>query len=101
VISNEELWRRAEGTEISVQIRRRKFNLIGHILRKGNDSVEREALDLNPQGHRKSGRPKETWRRSVHKEALEEGKNWGEVRKVARIRIRWRLLLTPYDPKEG
>jgi hypothetical protein len=34
VISNEELWARAEETEISMQIKRRKWNWIGHTLRK-------------------------------------------------------------------
>jgi len=73
VISNEELWRRAEETEISVQIRRRKWNWIGHTLRKGKDIIEREVMDWNPQGQRKRGRPKQM-RRSVH-EALGEGKS--------------------------
>jgi hypothetical protein len=44
VISNEELWRRAEETEISIQIKRRKWNWIGHTLRKGHDTIEREVL---------------------------------------------------------
>jgi hypothetical protein len=83
VISNEELWRRTEETEISKLIKRRKWNWIGHTLRKGNGAVEREALDRNPQGKRRRGRPKQTWRRSVHNEALEEGKSWGEVKKLA------------------
>jgi hypothetical protein len=41
VISNEELWRRAEETEISTQIKRQKWNWIGHTLRKGHDTIER------------------------------------------------------------
>ena len=41
VISNEELWRRAEETEISLQIKRRKWNWIRHTLRKGHDIIER------------------------------------------------------------
>jgi hypothetical protein len=45
VISNEELWRRTGETEISTQIKRRKFIWIGHTLRKGNGAIEREALD--------------------------------------------------------
>jgi hypothetical protein len=53
VISNEELWRRAEETEISIQIKRWKWNWIGHTLRKGYDTIEREALDWNSQGQRK------------------------------------------------
>jgi len=67
VISNEDLWRMTEETEISVQIKRWKWNWIGHTLRKGNGAIEREALDLNPQGKRRSERPKDSWRRSVHR----------------------------------
>jgi hypothetical protein len=33
-----------------MQIKRRKWNWIGHTLRKGNEAIEREALDWNPQG---------------------------------------------------
>ena len=47
VISNKELWRRTEETDVSTQIYRRKWNWIGHTLRKGNESIEREALDWN------------------------------------------------------
>jgi len=49
VISNEEPWRRTEETDISIQIRRWKWNWVGHTLRKGNEAIEREALDWNPQ----------------------------------------------------
>jgi hypothetical protein len=66
VISNEELWRRTEETEISMQIKMQKWNWIGHTLREGNEAIEREALDWNPQRKWKRGRPKQTWRRSVH-----------------------------------
>jgi len=99
VISNEELWRRAEEIEISIQIKRRKWNWIGHTLRKGHDTIEREVLDWNPQGQRKRGRPKQTWRRSVHSEALEEGKSWGEVKQLARNRIRWQRFVDALCPK--
>ena len=87
--SNEELWRTAEETEITIQIKRRKWNWIGHTLRKGHDIIEKEVLDWNPQRQRKRGRPKQTWRRSVHNEALGERKSWGEVKQLARNRIRW------------
>ena len=59
MISNEELWRRAKETEISIQIKRQKWNWIGHTLRKGHDIIEREVLDWNPQGQQKRGRPKQ------------------------------------------
>jgi hypothetical protein len=99
VISNEELWRKTEETEISMQIKRWKWNWIGHTLRNGNETIEREALDWNPQGKRKRGRPKQTWRRSVHNEALGEGKSWGEVKKLARNRIRLRRFVGALCPQ--
>jgi ribonuclease HI len=58
VISNEELWR-TEETEMFKQIKKRKWNWIGHTLRKGNEAIEREALDWHPPGKRRRGRP--TW----------------------------------------
>jgi hypothetical protein len=90
VISNEELWRRTGETEISIQIKRRKW--IGHTLRKRSEAIERQALDWNPQGKRR-GRLKQTWRRSVHNEALEKGKRWSEVKRMARDRTRWRRFV--------
>ena len=97
VISNEQLWRRTGETEISIQIKRRKWNWRGHTLTKGHDTIEREALDWNPQGQRKRGRPKQT-QRSVHSEALREGKSWGEVKQLARNRIRWRRFVDALCP---
>jgi hypothetical protein len=55
VISNLELLGKAEEIEISIQIKRRKWNWIGHILRKGNEAIEKEALDWDPQGNEGEG----------------------------------------------
>jgi hypothetical protein len=87
VISNEEFWRTGK-IEISMQIRRRKWNWIGHTLRKGHETVEREALDWNPQRKRKRGRPRHKWRRTVHNEALKKAKSWSEVKRMAGNRTR-------------
>ena len=88
VISNEELWKRTEETKMSVQIKRQKWNWIGHMLRKGNDDIKREALDWNPQGKSRRGSPRHTWQRTVHNKALEKLKNWNEVKRMARNRNR-------------
>jgi hypothetical protein len=47
VISNEELWRRKEETEMSTQSKRQKWNCVGHTMRKANEAIKREALDWN------------------------------------------------------
>jgi len=49
VISNEELWKRTEEIEMSMQIKRHKWKWIGHTLRKGNEDIER-SLGLEPVG---------------------------------------------------
>jgi hypothetical protein len=41
-------------------------------IRKDENAVERIALDWNPQGTRKRGRPKKAWRRSIMEEAQRE-----------------------------
>ena len=59
---NEELWRITHRKSIENQVKRRKWNWIGQKLRKETEAVEKTALDWNPQGHRRRGRPKRTWR---------------------------------------
>jgi hypothetical protein len=76
---------------------RRKWTWIGHTLRKGNEAIERKALNWNPQGKRRRGRPKQTWWRSVH-EASEKGKSWSEVKRMARDRTRWRCFVDTLCP---
>ncbi|RXN15856.1 endonuclease-reverse transcriptase [Labeo rohita] len=60
-ISNEELWQRAGQESITSQILRRKWGWIGHTLRKPASSITRQALNWNPQGKRKRGRPRNSW----------------------------------------
>ena len=61
-ISNVELWKIKNQKEITIEIKRRKWNWIGHIIRKEYKSVERMVLDWNPQGSRARGRPRNTWK---------------------------------------
>jgi len=98
VISNEELWKRTGEIEMSTLIKRWKWNSIGHTLRKGHEAAEREALDWNPQGKRRRGRPRQTRRRTVHSKALEKGKSWSEVKRMSGNRARWRCFVDALCP---
>jgi hypothetical protein len=80
-------------TELSTQTKRRKSTWIGHTPRKGNEAIETEVLNWNLHGKRRRGRPKQTWQTSVHNEALEKGKRWNEVKRMARDRTRWRRFV--------
>ena len=88
-ISNRELLERANVERLSEEVRRRRWRFFGHILRQQPDCVT--ALTWIPEGKRKRGRPKATWRRTVEKERCKAGwQSWREVRTAAQDRNRWR-----------
>jgi hypothetical protein len=63
-----------------------------HTLRKPAGAIRKDALDWNPQGARRRGRPRKTWRRTIEEEIREMGKTWSEVKALANQRKRWRSL---------
>jgi hypothetical protein len=73
-----------------LEIRRRKWGWLGHTLRKPPNEMARLALDWNPQGGRRRGRPKFASRRTVLEEAKIIGKSWNEIKHTARNR--WKNL---------
>ena len=70
--------------------KKRKFRWIGHTLRREDGEIPKAALLWNPQGNRKRGRPRNSWRRSVIKEA---GRSWNELRFLAADRQKWKGLM--------
>ena len=92
-ISNKDLLQRAKEEPITDQITRRKWGWIGHTLRKDKNSITRQALKWNPQGKRHQGRPRMTWRRTMHEEMAKYGATWGEMEKAAQTRVRWRSVV--------
>ncbi|XP_048772817.1 uncharacterized protein LOC125678421 [Ostrea edulis] len=78
---------------MEMEIKRRRWRWIGHVLRKGGDDVTKIALRWTPDGKRKRGHPKETWRRMVEQEMKDIGKIWGEIKKKAKHRQLWRQLV--------
>jgi hypothetical protein len=92
-ITTEELWERTGQKPLDRQIKKRKWSWIGHTLRKPSGITEKDALDWNPQGNRRTGRPKKTWKRTVEEEARDQGKRWQEVKAVAKNKVRWRSFV--------
>ena len=89
IISNKDLWKVTRQEDTNVEIRKRKFRWIGHTLRKEDGEIPKSALFWNPQRNRKRGRPTNSWRRSVIKEA---GRRWNELRFLAADRRKWKGL---------
>jgi hypothetical protein len=90
IVSNKYLWKITGQEDINLEISRRKFRLIGHTLRKEDGEIPKAALIWNPQGNRKRGRPKNSWRRSTIKEA---NRSWNELRFLAADRQKWKRLI--------
>ena len=57
------------------------------------DWITRASLRWTPEGKRKQGRPKTTWRRTVELEMKEMGQTWNELDKKAKDREQWRKLV--------
>ena len=93
VVSNEELWNKAKQTPIEMEIKKRKWSLIGHILRKPVSNITRQALKWNPQGKRKVGHPKQTWWRSTDDEIKAAGTTWAQLKRTSQNRVRWREVV--------
>ena len=77
-----ELWRITQQKPIRNQITRRKWNWIVHTLHIEVGAIEKTALDWNPQGYRRRGRPKRTWRRTTEDEIRGSGRSWNEVKVI-------------------
>jgi len=91
-ITNEELWRITHQKSIENQIKRRKWNWIGHTLRKETGAIEKTALDCNPRGYRRC-RPKRMWRRAIEDEIRSTRRSWNEVKGLAGDRNTWKLFM--------
>ena len=92
-ISNKDLWEQTGSSLIGMEIKKRRWNWIGHTLRKPTNNVTRQALRWNPQGKRKRGRPRNTWRRDLEADMAGSGLSWGLIERRAEDRVGWRDLV--------
>jgi hypothetical protein len=90
IISNNCLWEITKQEPIDIQTKKRKWRWVGHTLRKPTGAIEKDALDWNPQGARRRGRRRKTWRRTIEEEITEMGKSWREVKVLANQKRTWR-----------
>jgi hypothetical protein len=100
--SNEVLLKRAGQNDINWDIQMRKYGWIGHTLRKKNArecvnagaqaQVCYDALGWNPQGKRRPGAPRATWRRTVMRECQLDVKTEKlyKLGDQASNRVRWK-----------
>ena len=100
-ISNEDLWRRTNQQPIENEIKKRRWRWIGHTLRKPQSSITRHCLTWTPQGKRKRGRPRNTWKRDLEADTKQMRMTWRELETAAQDRREWRIMVDGLCPTRG
>ena len=100
-ISNIDLWKKTQQIPAENEIGRRRWGWIGHTLRKPASSTTRQALTWNPQGKRRRGRPRNTWRRDLLADTKRVGLSWSQLEAEAQDRGLWRSLVDGLYPGRG
>ena len=92
-VSNQEIWRRTNINNIVLEVKKRRWTWLGHVLRMKKGRHPLEALSWAPPGKRSRGRPLGTWRRTIEEEMEAAGKTWSELRWLSQDRAAWRKLV--------
>ena len=92
-ISNNNLLNITQQSDMHSIINRHRWTWIGHVLRMDTNAIPRVALHWTPEGKRKKGRPKTTWRRTIEKELQQHHQSWGTIEKMAKDRCKWRSFV--------
>ena len=94
-IRNEYIRGSLKVVEVSKKIQEARLRWYGHVMRRGEDNVAREALDMEVRGRRRRGRPKTRWRDRVAADVIEKGLAQGDYEN----RNNWRRLIQNSDPE--
>ena len=92
-ISNNNLWQRTSQLPVEDEIKKRRWGWIGHTLRKPRTNITRQALRWNPQGKRRRGRPRNTWRRDFEADITKMGYTWSQLEGMAEDKSLWRSFV--------
>ena len=90
-VTTQELLENAGIKPLSREVKRHRWKMIGHILKKDQKDDCNIAMAWAPEGKRKGGRQKTTWRRTVEKERKDAGwRSLEEAKTAATSREKWR-----------
>ena len=92
-ISNHDLLKKCNQEDMGLMVKKRRWRWLGHVMRKDASDIIKTAMHWTPDGKRKRGRPKTTWRRTVEQEMNDMGQTWGTLEKMAKDRQRWRAFV--------
>jgi hypothetical protein len=92
-ISNKDLHNITNTKDMETLLIQKRWRWLGHVLRKPSEDMTKVVLRWTPEGKRKRGRPKTTWRRTTENEIKERGYTWGTIERKVNNREEWRKLV--------
>lgn len=84
---------------MATTIKIRKWKWFGHTLRKPESNTTGHALDWNPRGARRRGRPRNSWRRTTMDELEKSDITWREAKRKSWDHVVWRQTVEAYGVK--
>lgn len=91
-VRNDTILRRSNTRPLSAIITLRRMKLAGHILRLDDLRHAKTAMFWSPNGKRKRGRPKNTWRRTFKDDLIRARTTFTGIARQAADRQRWKAL---------
>ena len=92
-VSEDDLRRRTGQPSVIGVIKRRRWKWYGHVLRMPPCRLPKQAISWTPNGRRRVGRPKDTWRRTIARETREKNLDQEDLIVLAENRSAWRNLV--------
>ena len=89
-VSEEELRLRSGQQSVIEKIRVARWKWYGHTIRMTDGRLPKNALSWRPNGRRRVGRPKDTWRRTIARDMNQKNLDEEAVRTMAEDRAGWR-----------
>ena len=100
-ITNEEIYMLTTTKPLSQIVETRRMKYAGHILRMTSDRNQKVAMKWRPDGRRKRGRPKLTWRRTFEQDLERRGVDLERAEEIAHDRVAWRNLAAQCTQEYG
>ena len=92
-ISNKNLHERTNSEIMTLQIKKKRFSWLGHVLRMDERRLPKQTLKWVPEGQRRRGKPKGTWRRTIESDLNKANLTMNEIEIEAQNRNGWRALV--------
>ena len=92
-VTEDEVRRRSGQPSVIQKMKTHRWRYFGHVLRMNEERLPRQTLYWTPEGSRRRGRPKETWRRTIQREMRTKELEMEDVERLACCREDWRRFI--------